>query len=205
MIVLLFFTLYTMAAVRRRKEWFFILTPLFFVISSSSGLANSLIEWNKEDEWNRTLDCLSRQFDIMAHWIFSAQYLRTCLVLPILFIEAKLEWVMDDAQSNKIGANAPDWNKLQNELAKHGSSNEISSVDQTFLKFDMVIREQKKAVQRINRDVLLITVGITLYIFGLVAMYFELLFVYYVIFEAIIIIFINATLIYAVYYIHKTI
>ena len=53
-------------------------------------------------------------------------------MLPILFVEAKLEWVMDDAQTNKIAGCTPDWNKVQNELAKHGSSREIASVDQTF-------------------------------------------------------------------------
>ena len=103
-----------MLVVRKRREWFFILTPLFFVMSSIIGLLNSLLtEINKEPgNWTKPLDCMSRQFDIMAHWIFSAQYLRTCLVLPILFVEAKLEWVMDDAQANNTGGNAPDWNKL---------------------------------------------------------------------------------------------
>ena len=31
---------------------------------------------------------------IMAHWVFGVQYLRTSLVLPILFKTAKIEWLL---------------------------------------------------------------------------------------------------------------
>ena len=56
-----------------------------------------------------------------------------------------------------------------------------------------------------NRKVFLITTAVTLYIFGLVYGYFTLLYMYYVVAEGGIILFINASLIYGVYSIHKTI
>ena len=47
--------------------------------------------------WLVYLFMVEKPFYLTAHWAFSAQYLKTCLVLPRLLAEAKLEFDEDSA------------------------------------------------------------------------------------------------------------
>ena len=82
---------------RKRTEFFFVLTPLLFSISCAIGLLHAYVQpphsIKQENGLTVAFDVTSQSFDLLAHWIFSAQYLRTSLVLPKLFTEASLEWV----------------------------------------------------------------------------------------------------------------
>ena len=57
-------------------------------------------------------------FYFMAHWAFKVQYLRTSLVLPKFFTEAKLEYEIDAAQDTTDGS--IDLHRLQNAIAPYG-------------------------------------------------------------------------------------
>ena len=77
---------------RRRSELFFIVTPLLFAISCALGLTQAiaqLYQWypldDRESNLSLAFDGCAQSLDLMAHWIFSAQYLKTSLVLPKLF------------------------------------------------------------------------------------------------------------------------
>ena len=65
----------------------------------------------------------------------------------------------------------------------------------------MVIKDQKRAVERINQFVWRTTSIVACIIFILITMYFKVKFIYYVLLEATMIIFINTALIYAVFHI----
>ena len=42
----------------------------------------------------------SNFFWAMAHWVYTAQYIYTALVLPFLFTQAKVEWFQEDLNSS---------------------------------------------------------------------------------------------------------
>ena len=53
-----------------------------------------------------SLMAISNMFNLLGHWFFATQYLKTCLILPKLLIEAKLEWVLGDSEEqakNQVG------------------------------------------------------------------------------------------------------
>ena len=98
----------------------------------------------------------------MGHWTFSAQYLQTALILPKLFIEAKLEWLLQHTQDNQQFDKQAgfDYNRLHSEITRYEevdpmngdntTFSRISSIPDVFNRFDKVINDQKKAIRRVN-------------------------------------------------------
>lgn len=104
----------------------------------------------------------------MAHWVFSAQYLKTSLTLPKLFSTAKLEYLFNDSEQDSI---RKDLNRLQEELAKYDDiCVDVFTPIDTFRKFDSVIKELKKKVRRIDKFILILSLfmsGVTIGVFAL--------------------------------------
>ena len=78
-------------------------------------------------------------FYISAHWVFSAQYLRTSLILPTLFSVAKLEKACTTGDEKT----SFDFNKLSNELSEQGKNVEVGSSIEILKLADEVIKEEK--------------------------------------------------------------
>ena len=80
----------------KRKDWFLILTPLFFMCHGMLYVPYDFLTiYNRDaDKTRDALEISGFFFYLMGHWTFSAQYLQTALILPKLFIEAKLEWLL---------------------------------------------------------------------------------------------------------------
>ena len=89
-LIVLFIVLF----VRKRREIFFWLIPFLFVIDNVLGmvpaidLLTSKTKENYDDfafeNWPILLQVANSSF-LLAHWVFSVQYLQTALVLPTIF------------------------------------------------------------------------------------------------------------------------
>ena len=78
--------------IRRRTESFIVLTSSCFMIFSILITPQTYFTYRSEVKlWAYYLYLCENFFYLAAHWSFSAQYLRTSLILPMLFSEAKLE------------------------------------------------------------------------------------------------------------------
>ena len=97
----------------------------------------------------------------MAHWVFKVQYLKTSLVLPMIFIEAKLEYEIDASlEYGSIDTNRLEETilKYENDDAGHDSHEMSRNVKRIFNRFDAVIDRQKQSVSRINCYLLVLSV-----------------------------------------------
>lgn len=97
----------------------------------------------------------------MAHWVFKVQYLKTSLVLPMIFIEAKLEYEIDASlEYGSIDTNRLEETilKYENDDAGHDSREMSRNVKRIFNRFDAVIDRQKQSVSRINCYLLVLSV-----------------------------------------------
>ena len=74
----------------------------------------------------------------MGHMIFSMHYLKTSLILPKLLKEAKLEWLVKDAQRNSTDMLGWDLQKINEELPLTDCN-----LAGTLNKVDEVIKTQK--------------------------------------------------------------
>ena len=90
--------LFVIVFIRRRKEPFLILTPALFILSGIFGALYGILRLypplDLDDHWYLLFFCADYLFYHLGHWVFTIQYLRTSLILPKLFIEAKFEWVL---------------------------------------------------------------------------------------------------------------
>ena len=82
-------------------------------------------------------------FAALAHWVFTVQYLKTSLILPVTLREARLEW-LHEAQNQSQVLNPLDLQKLNDELEAFGHDSGRNSLTQTFKKFDEVIDSLKR-------------------------------------------------------------
>ena len=81
----------------KRRDWFLILTPAFFLLHGIFYLPYDYLTKNHRSnsiELRNGLSVAGYFCYLMGHWTFSAQYLQTAMILPKLFIEAKLEWLL---------------------------------------------------------------------------------------------------------------
>ena len=109
-----------MLLVHKRKEWFLIVTTILFACYAGFGLVFYFIELDiiiKKTTEDLPLLIISIFCAALAHWIFSVQYLKTSLTLPITLREAKLEWLHDNQSAN--GLDYRDINKLNEELLNY--------------------------------------------------------------------------------------
>ena len=82
-------------------------------------------------------------FAALAHWVFTVQYLKTSLILPVTLREARLEW-LHECQNQSQALNPLDMQKLNDELEAFGHDSGRNSLTQTFKKFDEVIDSLKR-------------------------------------------------------------
>ena len=87
----------------------------------------------------------------MAHWAFSAQYLKTSMVLPRLLTQAQLEYTSADTIRRE--------NRLSNRAMNRGSLELLRSVDDA-------IEKEKAALRRIIIKIVVYNVIMTLLIAG---------------------------------------
>ena len=81
--------------VRKRREPALLLTPFFFSCMCIFDFARILAQ---DKPYYRILVACDYFCYFMGEWFFSSHYLKTSLILPYLFAEAKLEWLVRDAQ-----------------------------------------------------------------------------------------------------------
>ena len=85
--------------IRRRTDWFLIMTPLLLFLYAMCYIVFTYFRYtNNHSPYAFILANLGNYFYIMAHWVFKVQYLKTSLVLPKIFIEAKLEYEIGASQ-----------------------------------------------------------------------------------------------------------
>ena len=120
--------------VRKRLNHLIILTPTFIAAASIASIVASLLFyelsgddelWDKHEDSIRSIFALNNFFALMGYQVFGALYLRTSLMLPKLFKEAKLEFVLTDTKKNKHLLDSEDINLTENEnpslLSRHES------------------------------------------------------------------------------------
>ena len=82
--------------VRRRSDWFLVMTPLLLLLFAMCYIVFTYFRYtNIHSPYAFIFANLGNYFYIMAHWVFKVQYLKTSLVLPKIFVEAKLEYEID--------------------------------------------------------------------------------------------------------------
>ena len=75
------------------------MTPAFFLLSGTFSVPSYYLTKTHRSnsvELRNFLSVAGYFCYLMGHWTFSAQYLQTALILPKLFIEAKLEWLLQN-------------------------------------------------------------------------------------------------------------
>ena len=106
--------LYITVVSRKRKEAFIILTPLLMLIGSIANAtgcylilqAGTDIDNLPQYDIATTLIFMVYNFCLMmSHQVFSAQYLKTSLILPKLFDHAKLEYVLQSPDQSRHFSN----------------------------------------------------------------------------------------------------
>ena len=92
--------LYWVYIKRKRREDFLIVLPMCFILSSSFAIPSFTIKLSKrESSWTIPLAAANIFFGLMGYWFFVAELLRTALILPKLFTETKLEWMLKDMKN----------------------------------------------------------------------------------------------------------
>ena len=80
----------------------------------------------------------------MAHWLFSAQYIYTGMILPALFTQAKIEWFHEGFNNS----GEFDLKKIKDVLLDTQIS-KISSIVEAFRKCDDMVLKAKIREQRV--------------------------------------------------------
>ena len=103
--------LYIAVIKRKRKEMFIILTPLLMLVGNLANAVGCylILKAGRDidnlpsyDEATSLIFMVYNFCQMMSHQIFSAQYLRTSLILPKLFDQAKLEHIMTSNDQSRI-------------------------------------------------------------------------------------------------------
>ena len=120
--------LYRVVIVYKRKDWFLFWTPMFYFLFGLCYVPQDILILC--DELNSNLRSWLAVFGfwcyLMGHWTFSAQYLQTAFILPLLFVEAKLEWLLQHTQDSLVNAPAVkkgDYSRLNDELSYYEQVN----------------------------------------------------------------------------------
>ena len=99
LMVALLATIVVVCCVRRRTDCFIVVALTCYCISISFQVTYWYLAMSHDEiislQWSIYLFLIEKPFYLTAHWAFSAQYLKTCLVLPRLLSEAKIEFDED--------------------------------------------------------------------------------------------------------------
>ena len=189
--------LYIVVVLRKRKEIFIILTPLLMFFGSIANAIGCylILQGNRDiddlpeyDEATSIIFMIYNFCQMMSNQVFSAQYLRTSLILPKLFDQAKLEYIL----------HAPD----QNRIFRSGSS----ILEQIESATDQIMKELKEYNRAVDKKILCLNL-VTLSIVSLLCFFYAVpsLYEYYNIGYPVVLFFIFSMLLYAVIGIRKTI
>ena len=89
---------------RRRTDCFIVVAISCYLVAITCRIIYAyyimLDDLKLTKPWLVYLIMLEKPFYLTAHWAFSAQYLKTCLVLPRLLAEATLEFDEDSTTQN---------------------------------------------------------------------------------------------------------
>ena len=102
----------------------------------------------------------------MGHWAFGVQYIKTSFVLPILFKQAKLEWLLHDKRVGNVSTismKSTKIDKLRSELINHGDETVGFSPDQVLQRFDQIVAELKESIDRIDYRIKVAVIVMTVY------------------------------------------
>ena len=96
---------------RKRRELFIILVPSLDLVANIAGGIGSYMMLQNSSDWDNlpgytigpsVFFAINNFTFMMSHQIFGAQYLKTSFVLPRLFNQAKLEWLLQEPRREKI-------------------------------------------------------------------------------------------------------
>ena len=97
-----FSVFFIVLAVRKRKEFFLWMIPLQLAINNvlntflvAGALINGYADPDAYAEDHLVLLYVANATVVFAHWLFSAQYLQTSLILPKLFETSRLSFQLD--------------------------------------------------------------------------------------------------------------
>ena len=149
-------TAIVVCCVRGRRDCFAISSLACYVASSAIFAYYSIYNHSHEaaydvPEWIEFLANLGNFCYLMAHWAFSAQYLKTSMVLPRLLTQAKLEYTSADTIRRE--------RRLSNRAMNRSSLELLRSVDDA-------IDKEKAALRRIIIKIVVYNVIMTLLIAG---------------------------------------
>lgn len=130
--------------VRKRREMFLILTPLFMLITNISGFTGTVMQLSRNEEVGEFDMIIKIMFGIyafflmMSHWVFGAQYLRTSLILPKLFDEATVDWMVNESKSQLKATG------MQSKFAANLTLEKLQEIT------DKIVKEQKASISKID-------------------------------------------------------
>ena len=87
--------LYVVKFKRRRQDDFLMILPSCFILCSVFAIPTFIIKLTVGDsEWVVPMAAANIFFSLIGYWLFAVELLRTSFLLPKLFAEAKLEWML---------------------------------------------------------------------------------------------------------------
>ena len=158
-----FISLCTIVCIRKRRDVVIISIPLLFMLSSTFEFLSMF----SEDMLYNFYVFLEQTAYLMAHWMFCLHYLKTRLILPIIFEEADLEFSIKGAEENLDTLNHKKMARISGQIGKRTSG----PID-TLIQVDEHIESLKKDIQRIKQHIFELTVIIAILTTCLCAMIF---------------------------------
>ena len=204
--------LYWVHVKRKRKETFVILLPVCFILCSAFAIPSFLIKLSVEESaWIIPLAAANIFFSLIGYWFFAAELLRTSLILPKLFTEAKLEWMLQDIKSDDYFPYSSrrkqeveerdragwDMAKLQASINCEGPYK--VRLPETFNQFQNVIIDLKDSVRIINKRISGMNILMVIFTAGFSAICQMNLYIYYAAGMGVLLLFTSFVFLYAIY------
>ena len=93
--------LYWVKVKRKRQDDFLLILPTCFILCSVFAIPTFVIKLTiGESEWVVPMAAANIFFSLVGYWLFAVELLRTSFLLPKLFAEAKLEWMLPGAKDD---------------------------------------------------------------------------------------------------------
>ena len=118
------FTFILVVFIRKRRDLFVVSALACYIVVSiiqvSFYIHKLVVDNGFAGNWEANLLAFGRFCYLIAHWTFSAQYLKTSMVLPRVLQEAKLEYA---------GDNTIEQNRLSNRSSAHNSARLLQGLE----------------------------------------------------------------------------
>ena len=93
--------LYWVKVKRKRDDDFLLILPTCFILCSVFAIPTFIIKLTIGDsEWVVPMAAANIFFSLIGYWLFAVELLRTSLLLPKFFAEAKLEWMLKGVKND---------------------------------------------------------------------------------------------------------